>query len=294
MGAKKPSAPEAPNPLDTAKASIDAQLQALPDILAAQQQYGGQFAEEELKLLEKYGPRSAEALKAQTDILHPETGKATDLLERYLSSDYLDPQMEEQFLASSRAATSARGLGESGFGALEEVRGLSDLRNQLKMQQLNVALSAAGYAPSAAQSASLSGIGQNRVVQNVEPSQIFGLTASNYGNLTSQYQGQLGYQSNMYSTNVNAVTDILGSAMAAIGSAGGGAAAASDERLKDNIRYVAEIGDLKLASWDWNDEAERIFGYTGKGFGLIAQDVPYATIEHESGYLMIDYSKVGV
>ena len=84
---------------------------------------------------------------------------------------------------------------------------------------------------------------------------------------------------------------------AAAGSAAGAAVVASDERLKDNIEYIATMGEHKLASWDWNTIGEEVFGYTGKGFGLIAQDVreyaPDAIVTHESGYLTIDYSKIG-
>jgi len=72
----------------------------------------------------------------------------------------------------------------------------------------------------------------------------------------------------------------------------GATAFASDARLKNNI---TPVGD-GFYTWEWNDEAKRIGVDSDPTFGVIAQEVqkhtPEAVFESDSGYLMVDYSKV--
>lgn len=191
MGSKQ-SAPTPPSTSGTAAESIQAQIDALPKILAAQKQYGGQFTEEEIRLLQQYGPQAAAAQRQVEGVLSPESISGSNLLNKYLQEDVsLRPgnPLYDQTQADLRAATSARGLGESGFGALEEVRGLADLRNNLKMQQLQIALSAAGRLPTGL-TGTMGGTayGTQAQIQNVNPSQIFGLAQSNYAQQMGAYQ----------------------------------------------------------------------------------------------------------
>lgn len=50
------------------------------------------------------------------------------------------------------------------------------------------------------------------------------------------------------------------------------AAAFSDVRLKKNIKYITTGLPVNVATWDWNDKAEK-FGCHGSDIGFIAQDV---------------------
>lgn len=69
----------------------------------------------------------------------------------------------------------------------------------------------------------------------------------------------------------------------------------SDIRLKENIEKVATVNGINLYSWDWNEEGETYFPGQ-KAFGVIAQEIaetrPDAVVEHESGYLMVNYGRL--
>ena len=68
----------------------------------------------------------------------------------------------------------------------------------------------------------------------------------------------------------------------------------SDARLKQNIRPAGSVDGVNMYEWDWRDDAPVTSPMT---YGVIAQEVaethPEAVTEHESGYLMVDYSKLG-
>ena len=73
--------------------------------------------------------------------------------------------------------------------------------------------------------------------------------------------------------------------------------AASDIRLKSNVEYMYDVNGNAWHSWTWNEDAEKL-GLSGNGEGVIAQQVaitnPDAVVEDESGYLKVDYSKLGI
>jgi hypothetical protein len=59
----------------------------------------------------------------------------------------------------------------------------------------------------------------------------------------------------------------------------------SDRRLKDNIQLVGSIDGINMYSYNYiGDNLNRI--------GVMAQEVPWASSVHESGYLMVDPQKV--
>jgi len=80
----------------------------------------------------------------------------------------------------------------------------------------------------------------------------------------------------------------LGSLAGGVGTAIG---AVSDIRLKRNIKHLGTLNGINLYSWDWTEQGKAIAG-DQPTVGVIAQEHPHATIEHESGYLMVDYSRV--
>lgn len=67
----------------------------------------------------------------------------------------------------------------------------------------------------------------------------------------------------------------------------------SDERLKENIRFVKTINGLDFYTWTWNAIA-RSLGFGGfPTVGVIAQEIDQDFVmEHESGYLMVDYGRL--
>lgn len=189
-------APAAPDPMQVSRQAIQAQIQGLPDIISAQQQYGPQFTQAELDLLREFAPQFlteqvelerefapqiAEITREQQEILAPERVAAQNLLREFFEtpqglSDTERALIQEQ----SRSAQSARGLAETGFGAVEEVRALADLRNQIRQQQLTLAANSAGQVPvSGGFTTSVPNVSPGRLVQNVTPGNIFGLAGQN-------------------------------------------------------------------------------------------------------------------
>lgn len=96
--------------------------------------------------------------------------------------------------------------------------------------------------------------------------------------------------------------DYLGAGLGAAGlfmATGGGAAAAapaaaaSDMRLKDGITRIGEWMGHNLYRWTWTQEAVESGLPLGPEVGVIAQEVqqtrPDAVVEHDSGYLMVNY-----
>ena len=74
----------------------------------------------------------------------------------------------------------------------------------------------------------------------------------------------------------------------------GGIMAASDIRLKENIKHVEQVDGVNLYTWDWKDDAPVT---SDMNYGVIAQDVvnshPDAVSTGDHGYMMVDYSKLG-
>ena len=62
----------------------------------------------------------------------------------------------------------------------------------------------------------------------------------------------------------------------------------SDIRLKDNIELVGKSpSDINIYNFTYLNDP-KVYQ------GVMAQEVPWASVEHNSGYLMVDYSKVDV
>jgi|GEM_PF-3100850 len=246
MGGGTPSQP-APPPAppsvgETSAQAIQAQIDALPKILASQKEFGPQFSELSLEQLRKFGPEFAKtALDLQSqfgpkykeiqDQLNPEVAAAQKSLTDFLS------QTEEQeyqalrpgLLEDVRAAQSVRGIGAiSPLGSIDESVQLQRLRQSLKDRRVNVALSTAGRVPISGvpQLNPTSGVGQ--LVQNISPQSIFEY-AQNLNNFNASI---FNTQSDIYGTTYNNVTArrgqntaLIGQGISALGSVGASAAA---------------------------------------------------------------------
>lgn len=232
---QQPSAPAAPpSTQETSAQAIQAQIDALPKILEAQQKYGSQFSDEQLKSLEQYGPKFAEAaLKLQQEYgprfaeiersLSPELAGAQKTLASFLDStdqqeyDSLRPGLIEDV----RAAQSQRGLGAiSPLGSIDESVQLQRLKQSLKDRRLNVALSTAGRVPIGGMPQIQGQTGTGQLVQNVNPQSIFGYQQS----LNDFNSSIFGTQAGMYNNQIaHPKPSILGSLT---GSAGGAASGA--------------------------------------------------------------------
>lgn len=228
--APPPPAP-APSASETSAQAIQAQIDALPKMLAAQQQYGGQFSQLNLESLQQFGPQFAEAALAlqkqyapqfaqiEKD-LSPELAGAQSTLASFLNGNddqeynALRPGMIEDI----RSGQSMRGIGAiSPLGSIDESVQLQRLRQSLKDRRLNVALSTAGRVPisSFPQIQGQSGTGQ--LVQNVNPDSIFGyqqglnnFNASIFGTQANMYGNQQANQSNVFGTVLGSIAGGIG------------------------------------------------------------------------------------
>ena len=191
-GGSSPAAPPPPAPApsvgETSAQAIQAQIDALPKILAAQEQYGPGFSQQSLESLQQYGPQFAQAaLDLQRQYgpqfaeversLSPELAGAQRTLADYLGGN---DQSEYDALAPGltqnvRAAQSQRGLGAiSPLGSIDESVQLQQLKQSLKDRRLNVALSTAGRVPIGGMPQIQGQTGTGQLVNNVNPDSIFG------------------------------------------------------------------------------------------------------------------------
>lgn len=312
-GGDEPEPPAVPSPTQVSESAVQAQAANLPEILRAQQEFGPQFVEAQLALQEQFAPRAlkdqlalqqqfapgfAEATRDITQILRPEAIAGQERLLEELQrplAETLSPEEEAAFQRSSRAATSVRGLGESGFGALEEVRGLTDLRNQLRQQRLNLALSTVGAIPTQPTQMPTPQVSAGQLVQNVQPATFFGGQQAQQSTLANIFGTQEQSRIAQRGQNIQLLGDIVGGG-SQIGAALATGAAASDIRLKDDLKEVGKLENgIKVYTWKWNEKATEVFGLVGRSVGVIAQEaqevMPDAIIEKD-GYLMVNYDKI--
>ena len=147
-------------------------------------------------------------------------------VDEFLSgSDPLTGVQKRNMSEDLRSASLARGQTQFGFDVVNEARGIEDLRrevrqerlgarlqkanvaNQLNMQTLNAALSTAGRVPiGAGQQLGFQQPGQ--LVQNVNPSNVFGLVGQNLQSQSAQAQIQ-----QQQPTALQSVGSIFGSAL---------------------------------------------------------------------------------
>lgn len=218
MGGGKQEAP-APPPAppsagETSAQAIQAQIDALPKILAAQQQYGGQFSDLNLQELQKYGPQFAQAaLDLQKTYgpqfaeversLSPELAGAQDTLKNFFAQtdDAEYQSLRPGLLEDVRGAQSVRGLGAiSPLGSIDESVQLQRLKQSLKDRRLNVALSTAGRVPISGVPQIQGQTGTGQLVQNVNPESIF-----NYQQGLNNFNASIfGTQGNIYANQLSA------------------------------------------------------------------------------------------
>lgn len=82
----------------------------------------------------------------------------------------------------------------------------------------------------------------------------------------------------------NAEQQAMQGMMSGVGSIAGGFMGFCDRRLKDGIKKIGEINGINVYSWTylWGEEA----------IGVMADEVPWATVKHPSGLVMVDYRRI--
>ena len=241
-----PPAPVAPNMNETSAQAIQAQLDALPKILAAQEQYGSQFSQQNLDSLNEFAPKFAnQALKLQEEYapkfaaiersLSPELAGAQSTLANFLNStdDQEYNALKPGLLEDVRSAQSQRGLGAiSPLGSIDESVQLQRLRQSLKERRINVALSTAGRVPISSfpqMGQGMSGTGQ--LIQGPSSESLFGYQQG----LNSFSASIFGSQGNIFGNQLQAQTAVRGQNMALIGQGMGALGSAMAKPASTNI-----------------------------------------------------------
>ena len=190
------------------------------------------------------------------------------------------------------AARTAAGLRQAGFGqALGAAE--SDIERQMRGRQFQAGLLGGLQAEQAARLGQLGQIGvQQQMLQQKGldvPYQEF-QRALGYG---GQQLGLLGQA--MSPTTAGQTTqretgtgDILGTAAQVAALYFG-----SDERMKENIKFVGKQKGHNIYTWNWKDEAKQIGWDKFPTIGVLAQEVmkymPEAVMEDENGYYRVNY-----
>jgi hypothetical protein len=228
--------------------------------------------------------------KQQTQYLDPQFQQGQQQLQSQLADEGI-PQgsaayntaMQNFGLQKQQAYQSAQNQATSGGAAYQAQLSNTALANQAQQAQL---YTQQYQEPLNLYSSLMSGTSptmpQFSGVQNASaaPTNVLGA----YQNA---YQGQL----NSYNTQVGAANSANSGALGTLGTLGSAVIMMSDARLKKNL---SSFGKLKNGipvykfSYLW-DNISRI--------GVMAQDVlkviPNAVLVHPSGYMMVDYSKLG-
>ena len=75
---------------------------------------------------------------------------------------------------------------------------------------------------------------------------------------------------------------------------GAGLYAASDRRLKENIRPAGKMNGIKFYTWDWNEKGKKVAAYNQPSAGVIADEIqethPHLVKRGQDGYLRVNYS----
>ena len=134
----------------------------------------------------------------------------------------------------------------------------------------------------------LSGAGQSQSAGQGQLATLLANLATQQGSTVAGLPGIPGIQQ---------TEGIIGSLGQAAGGAGAAMTAFSDERLKKNIvKTGITSGGLNSYEWDWTDHALDIVGDQMPS-GVMAMEAakiyPDAVTMHESGYMQVDYSRIG-
>jgi len=117
------------------------------------------------------------------------------------------------------------------------------------------------------------------------------------------YLGSMGLTNQSQQANANATNAQNNAMIQGLFSMGGAALGApkgtfSDIRMKENIKPVGTLPNgLNIYEFDYKSEFKDIAGH-GKHIGVMAQEVekviPYAVINADNGYKMVNYSMLGI
>jgi len=186
---------------------------------------------------------------------------------------FQDTRQAAEFQNQARQQAMQERMALMGFNTQQGYQ-YADYFNKIRQQQLNEYLTQRGF--------TLNEIQALMNNQQVGLPQFNQFTAASKADTAPILQGAYmqGQQNAANASADNAMwNNLLGGASSIIGMAG----MFSDRRLKSNVRKIGERNGINWYSYE-------IFGRPQ--IGVMADEVPWAAVQHPSGYLMVDYTKL--
>jgi len=177
-----------------------------------------------------------------------------------------------QFQNDARQQALQERMAAMGFNQAQQYQ-YADYYNQMRQQQINEYLTQRGFTLNE--------------IQALMNNQQVGLPQFNQFNTANradptQYLAAANMQGQANAAQASAENQWMNNLMSGAGQMAG-MFAMSDRRLKSNIRKIGERNGINWYSYE-------IFGRPQ--IGVMADEVPWAAIQHPSGFLMVDYSKI--
>jgi hypothetical protein len=178
-----------------------------------------------------------------------------------------------QFQNQARQQSLQERMGAMGFNNQQQYQ-YADYYNKMRQQQINEYMTQRGFTLNEIQA-----LLNNQQVGLPQFNQFTQATKSDTAPILqgAQMQGEWN------TAQANADNAFMNNLMGGAANIAGMAGMFSDRRLKSNIRRIGERNGVNWYSYE-------IFGRPQ--IGVMADEVPWAAVQHPSGYLMVDYSKV--
>lgn len=178
-----------------------------------------------------------------------------------------------QFQNQARQQSLQERMAAMGFNNAQQYQ-YADYYNKMRQQQINEYMTQRGFTLNEIQA-----LLNNQQVGMPQFNQFTNATKAD----TPQYLNAANMQGQYNAAQASADNQIMNNLMSGVGQAAGMFAMFSDRRLKSNIRKIGERNGVNWYSYE-------IFGRPQ--IGVMADEVPWAAVQHPSGYMMVDYSKV--
>lgn len=223
-----------------------------------------------------FGKRKSLSIPKIEDYMQPAQDLVTKQVD--LSQSFLDPEstMNQQL----RQMLSQQSLmqGQSVGNQMKKMGAMRNMSSAQTMMQARMGMNQA------------MGQGQQQWMQGLQDQYKFGS-----GLLADATYAQTGLSENIANAYVSKISghnaaraNRASGVMNLAGTLGSAWIAASDKELKENIELVGKsYSGTNIYEFDYKDKE-------GRYRGVIAQEVPEASIKGNNGYLMVDYSKVDV
>ena len=214
-GSKAPSMPSPPPP-PSPKESVQAWVDAMPQVYETQMKYAPKQAAQAVDLAQQYAGPLGQAMQAAQRELYPETSAIQEELAASAREGYKEgvpDWMRKQYLSDMRANLGTN-IG-SPIGASALSRGLLQQQEDWRRYHRNLGLSLAGRSPLAQPATPSTG----QYSQNFKPQDVMSMQAQTYGPYASAYgsmynaNAQMAMQPSAFGTMMGGLMGGLGSGL---------------------------------------------------------------------------------